>query len=109
MSTGYISKALYKYRLNLFFKKEIKMKSIVAIIAALSIGTAVAAEPAKAPTGSQNRVEAPAPAASAPAKAEEKKPEMKLAKKKEDKPADATKSQAPAQKEPAKAAEPAKK
>ena len=85
------------------------MKSIVTLISILAVGTAFAAEPAKAPTGSQNRVEAPAPAASAPAKAEEKKPEMKLAKKKEEAKTADTKSAAPAQKEPAKTTEPAKK
>ena len=82
------------------------MKSIVTLIAGLVAVSAFAAEPAK-----KEEAKPVAPAATvAPAKAEEKKPEMKLAKKKEEaKPADATKSQAPAAKEPAKAAEPAKK
>jgi hypothetical protein len=86
------------------------MKNIaIALIASFGIATAFAqaakqpegiakTTPVAAPTGSQNKVEAPAPA-----KAEAPKTEMKLAKKKEDKAApkaDATKS-APAKDEKA--------
>ena len=63
------------------------MKTLaIATLTALSF-TAFAAEPAKAPAGTQNRVEA-----TAPAKAEAPKEEMKLAKKKDAPKADATKS-----------------
>ena len=64
-------------------KRKLKMKKIATLIATLVTTLAFAAEPAKPAT--------PAATASAPAKEE-----MKLAKKKEDKKADATKSAKPA-------------
>jgi len=64
------------------------MKSLVAIIAALGIATAFAAEPAKAPEA----VKAPAATASAPATPKEM-PKVEKPAKKHDKKADATKSE----------------
>ena len=73
-------------------KRKLKMKKIATIIATLLATAAFATEPAKTTTATA----APAPAATASATAAPAKEEMKLAKKKEDKKADATKSAKPA-------------
>jgi hypothetical protein len=91
------------YSKNLYLtKRKLIMKSIVTLIAGLIAVSAFATEPAKTATP----VAAPAPAASAkcdPAKDKTCKVEAK----KED--AKPSKSQAPATKDAAKTAEPAKK
>jgi hypothetical protein len=102
----------YSKQVNLlarFQPKENHMKSLIAIVAALAVGTAFAADPAKKP----EEVKKPAPAASAPATPKEMPKVEKPAKKEDKKAADATKSEAKPSATPAKeapkTAEPAKK